>query len=250
MAGRPSRPQPDASPGRQPLGRQQAAFRPAGGLAGQLSGEWDVQRHAGQDNVATTGSVQAAGHQAAGEAVDKPFRRSEENKASEAGCGVIVVRTPGESGIPRGEPIGCLEGKVMNNSHNPFENEDNELDREVNIEERIFPNLRRIQAINRETIEYSTSNGEQKFSIVRTANADCGCSCRLVDMYFCFLCQKIVCFKHAGASCSICKLPTLCHTCLLNVDFGDGRPILICIKCFQEMNTPRWKRLLNRMLGR
>lgn len=120
-----------------------------------------------------------------------------------------------------------------------FSNSENINDREFDVEERLFPNGRRIQAINRESYEYFDEEGTIKFAVRRTANADCGCSCRLIDMYFCYRCLQVVCHKHTAiVGCSVCQAPSFCWRCLVVLDEGENKYTPICLICLEEKNKP------------
>ena len=116
-----------------------------------------------------------------------------------------------------------------------FDNSNSTNDRKFEIEERMFPNGRKMQAIQREAFEYEDDDGKIKYAIRKLTTADCGCSSSLKDLYICNRCQRIVCHNHSCAfSCSVCMLPTFCFQCMVILD-NDGERSPICLTCFAEI---------------
>lgn len=112
------------------------------------------------------------------------------------------------------------------------------MDREFEIEERIFPNGRKIQAINRDYIEFENEDGDVEFTLRRLATADCGCSCLLTNLYMCNRCSQIVCHNHTSAfPCSICGLPFFCFRCLVIIDNGETQ-MPVCLTCASQIKRP------------
>ena len=133
---------------------------------------------------------------------------------------------------------------------------DNSNDREYEILERVFNNGRKIQAVQREAVEYTDGDGTIKYAVKRLATADCGCFSSLSSMYMCHLCSKVMCHNHTSAvPCSSCLLPHLCFRCMVNLDAGDGVPKPLCIKCASEIKPQTilgqvWKAVLEFLSGK
>ncbi len=137
------------------------------------------------------------------------------------------------------------------------EPEDNET---WDVDERVFPNGRMIQAIHEQVVEIEDASGRKRLRRERRANADCGCDAQLKDLYLCFNpnCQKIVCFRHCNGPCAACNALTLCWQCIVAVVDPPAKPehkavqletplpVLMCKNCFAVLAMPAWKRVVLR----
>lgn len=127
-----------------------------------------------------------------------------------------------------------------------FSFSDSENNREVDIEERVFLNNRRIVALNREVFQYVDDSGTQKIAIRRVATADCGCSCSLNSLYMCWRCQRIMCYRHTAiVGCSICMMPGFCFQCLILYQAEENTPPTpVCLSCFEQIRHSFFRNLI------
>jgi len=116
-----------------------------------------------------------------------------------------------------------------------------EISEELDLEERVLPNGRRIVAVHEHVIQLIDSNGLKSYRSEKRAALDCACDCRLRDGYFCFNpeCQKVVCYRHAAGPCSLCQGPSFCNACIVAValEQGSANVQLLCKACFQEVTA-------------
>lgn len=136
-----------------------------------------------------------------------------------------------------------------------FSANDSDNEREYEIEERIFPNGRKVQAINRESFEYEDEQKFIKFAVSRTATGDCGCSARLQDLYMCECCEKIVCYRHTCEKpCSICHEQYFCFKCMVTLQDGETKTP-VCLDCEEQIKPPTilgliWKSIWDLIKGK
>jgi hypothetical protein len=140
----------------------------------------------------------------------------------------------------------------MNGHFNsPFEPQPPDLNEELDLEEKLFPNGRRIQAVHQHVIQVADSTGLKTYKVEKRATLDDGCTCRLCDSYFCFnpKCQKVVCYRHATGPCSLCQRPSFCNACIVAVTLeqGSANVKLLCKSCFNELASGFFVRTLRRL---